>query len=304
MSIEENLPTLLPGISAGIKQSRREITAACRTRCPVVIVGEPGTGRDHVARIIHRFTDADDGPFLKLDFDRGEVPRDFDFRDYQKARATIYLDGQGREGAAKMSSLEKLTGILPDDSRLIFSLTTTPAEKAGTLSRLPRLGKKERRVFLPPLRDRLEDIPLLLGHFCRSHQFSGLRLKAEDLDYLYSHSWPRNLAELGEWAEKKMAAIPLHTTSLGKMLDGEIDAWVGVMMEHSSRNTGLLKKMTARVEKSVIRAVLDRTNGNQVESARILGVNRNTLAQKIKDLGLTMFTRKKRSRRKSPEDHQ
>ena len=93
-------------------------------------------------------------------------------------------------------------------------------------------------------------------------------------------------------------AIPPKASSLGKLLDREIDTWTGLMMRGSARRMGLHKKMIARVEKSLIRAVLERTNGNQVESAAILGINRNTLARKIRDHGLLSVARRRRTRKK------
>ncbi len=297
--MESLLLDLLPGISKGIRQARRELLSSSRHRLPTVITGEPGTGRDHAAALIHRLAPAA-GPgaaFVKIDMGDG---RQWESLDPDVAvPGTYYLDGCRRLNREQKALVKRLArNLAKGGGKLILSLTVTPVEEGQTPPPPLPQGEAFSCILLEPLRRRREDIPLLMSSLCRRHeQERALQLDACDMEYLYTHPWPRNLSELWEWMEVRLlCGREKPRSSLGKILDREIDEWVGAMIAGPGRTSGLLKKMTGQVEKMVIRAVLTRTRGNQVESAARLGINRNTLAQKIKQHGLSAAARRRNGR--------
>jgi DNA-binding NtrC family response regulator len=292
--MEKLLTELLPGIGKGVRQSRREILQACSRQRPVIIAGESGTGKDHTAAVIHRLSATEGLEFHRIDLSRGK-PSAVEHR--SKVPRTVYLDHVEMAGKGADSFIRSLFRQAGAGSRLIFSVTMTAREEAPSAALLGLLDTPFSMVSLQPLRRRREDLPILMETLVKRHAPSApLCLAPEDLDYLALHSWPGNLTELWGWLEPRVVASGTHretsNRSLGKVLDAEIEAWVSSMSGQGSRVTDLLKKVTGRVEKGVIRAVLTRTSGNQSESAQILGINRNTLANKIKEYGLTAATRR------------
>jgi len=167
-------------------------------------------------------------------------------------------------------------------------------------------------IRLPPLRERSEDIPELARHFLAEAQREGLPPKSFDsaaLDYLKGYRWPGNVrelenlvrrlgalysqevigvdvvrAELSELAEAKQGR-PVEDESLGgtveRLLRDYFDAHADGLPA-----TGLYDRVVREVERPLIELTLAATRGNQLKAARVLGVNRNTLRKKIRELDI------------------
>ena len=166
---------------------------------------------------------------------------------------------------------------------------------------------------LPPLRERAEDVPDLMRHFFAIAEREGLPAKQIDaaaLERLKRYRWPGNVRELENLARRLSALYPQETIS-GAVIDAELvqpavaapdddgraEDTIGAAMErHLTRYfsdfgdglppPGLYHRILREVEQPLLSAALAATRGNQIRAADLLGVNRNTLRKKIRDLDI------------------
>jgi len=166
---------------------------------------------------------------------------------------------------------------------------------------------------LPPLRDRTEDIPMLAQHFFSQVQAEGLPLKSVDagaMDRLTKHSWPGNVREL-ENLVRRLAALYTEDVISADIVDGEIAEGHGstapavggdgeslgesverhVAQYYAAHKgtlpaSGVHARIIREVERPLIVHTLTATRGNQVKAAHVLGLNRNTLRKKIRELDI------------------
>jgi len=168
---------------------------------------------------------------------------------------------------------------------------------------------------LPPLRERSEDIPDLVRHFLRKGAEAGLPIKSLDtdaLDLLKRYRWPGNVRELenlirrlavlhpGEDIPASAIASELREPVLSETGGAEEGASLATAAERYLTNyfrthgdrlppPGLYDRILQEVERPLISICLAATRGNQIRAAQLLGVNRNTLRKKIRDLGLEVI---------------
>ncbi|TNE39993.1 MAG: nitrogen regulation protein NR(I) [Alphaproteobacteria bacterium] len=166
---------------------------------------------------------------------------------------------------------------------------------------------------LPPLRERAEDIPDLVRHFLDQTQGEGLPIKSIDrdaLETLKKHKWPGNVREL-ENLVRRLAALYSDDVINAKVIEQELspqetpqngetyseDESLGMAVERhiakyfaahpdSLPPAGLYERVLREVERPLITLSLEATNGNQIKAADLLGVNRNTLRKKIRELDI------------------
>lgn len=169
---------------------------------------------------------------------------------------------------------------------------------------------------LPPLRERAEDVPDLVRHFFAIVEKEGLARKqidGEAMDRLKRYKWPGNVREL-ENLVRRLAALYPQDTITGAIIEGELDVrplpatgpdgeqdieadtLSAAMERHLSRYfanfrdtlppPGLYHRILRDIEGPLIAAALTATRGNQIRAAELLGVNRNTLRKKVRDLDL------------------
>ncbi len=166
---------------------------------------------------------------------------------------------------------------------------------------------------LPPLRERAEDIPELVRNFLTQAVEQGLPWKTLDqsaLERLKLHSWPGNVRELEnliqrlaalysqetigidviekEFAELTPAIQPSEKEGLAQSVEEHLEIYFSA---HDGRlpASGLYDRVVREVERPLITLTLQATRGNQVKAAEILGLNRNTLRKKIRDLGIPVI---------------
>jgi two-component system, NtrC family, nitrogen regulation response regulator GlnG len=169
---------------------------------------------------------------------------------------------------------------------------------------------------LPPLRERAEDIPDLLRHFFTIAEKEGLppkQIEPAALDRLKRHRWPGNVRELENLARRLSALYPQETISVA-VIDGELaqpampmpgdeapteESLSAAVERHLSRYfsgfddglppPGLYHRILREIEYPLLSAALAATRGNQIRAADLLGVNRNTLRKKIRDLDIQVI---------------
>jgi DNA-binding NtrC family response regulator len=143
------------------------------------------------------------------------------------------------------------------------------------------------RLTLPPLRERREDIPLLAEHFltkyARKFGRRGLRLSSEALDLLGSYSWPGNVRDLEHEVERAVAFSSDGEELSPDSFSEELRSWGSLL--HLSES-GPLAQAVEQVERQMIREALKRAAGNRSQAARLLGLSRRGLLNKIERYGL------------------
>jgi len=169
---------------------------------------------------------------------------------------------------------------------------------------------------LPPLRERVEDIPDLVRHFLRKAGDEGLPAKSVDgegLESLRRHRWPGNVREL-ENLIRRLAVLhagdaipssailaelkePVRTFGIeegagGESLSGAVERYLTQYFLAQGERLpppGVYDRVLAEIERPLISICLAATKGNQIRAAQLLGLNRNTLRKKIRDLGLEVI---------------
>jgi two-component system, NtrC family, nitrogen regulation response regulator GlnG len=169
---------------------------------------------------------------------------------------------------------------------------------------------------LPPLRERAEDVPDLMRHFFALAEREGLPQKQIDsaaLERLKRYRWPGNVRELENLARRLAALYPQETIT-GAVIDAELtqpaivaadgdgrgeDNISSAMERHLTRYfadfgdglppPGLYHRILREIEQPLLSAALAATRGNQIRAADLLGVNRNTLRKKIRDLDIQVI---------------
>lgn len=172
---------------------------------------------------------------------------------------------------------------------------------------------------LPPLRDRAEDVPDLIRHFTQQNVGEGLEAKRFEVDainILKNHSWPGNVRELENLVRRVMALYPQDVISSeiisAELQSGEVHSedsfaqgstgpvTISQAVEENMRSyftsfgdglppPGLYQRVLEEMEYPLILATLTATRGNQIRAAELLGLNRNTLRKKIRELGIAVY---------------
>jgi DNA-binding NtrC family response regulator len=319
----------LVGESPAICQIRRHIEKLARTRSAVLLQGESGTGKEVVARAIHNgggmghFIPIDCGslvgPLMESEL-FGHVRGAFTGA-VEAKRGLIELADGGTAffdeiGDLPLETQVKLLRLLQErEFRAVGSLTTRKVEIrviAATHRNLTR--EIERETFrqdlfyrlnvvtlrLPPLRERREDIPLLIERFLER---LGARhsLTNEVMETLMAYDWPGNVRELQNCIER-MAAMSsgplLHTRDLPSALQTYRSAQgaeglalaaaavAGAEPLRAPAQSGIIP--LTEMEKRAIREALEYTKGDRVMAAYLLGIGRTTLYRKLKEYGLVI----------------
>jgi two-component system NtrC family response regulator len=301
------------GTSPGIRAVRELISIVAKTpRTPVLVTGESGTGKELVANAIHRVSERADFPLIKINV--SAVPEQLlesEFFGYKKGAftdakenkkglfelasgGTLFLD---EIGEMKLSLQPKLLRFLETQTFNpvggVKEITVDARVIAATNKDLARLvadGRfrddlyyrlKVMVIDVPPLRDRTEDIPALIELFLeRANGELGKNVKGISegaMDILMGYGWPGNVRELKNVIER--AVILTDTDKVTTAV---------LPMELVGGPSGTLRdvKSLVQMERDHIIRVLVSVGGNRSEAARLLGISRSTLIEKIKRYGI------------------
>jgi len=302
--------TEIIGNSETIQDIFNTIDKVAKTEANVLILGENGTGKELIARALHRKSNRADQIFVNVDL--GAIleslfePELFGhikgaFTDARESRAgrfeltsggTIFLDEIGNLSIPLQSKLLSViqnrevvrigsNKSVPIDIRLICA-TNTPLSDLMNESKfrqdlLYRIKTVE--IKLPPLKDRPEDIPLLANHFLklftRKYGKENMAISKEALNKLKKFQWPGNIRELQHVVERTVIMSDGKTLKPFDFILQDMDTSI-------SGNTLKLEE----IEKNAIIKALKKHKGNLSNTAKTLGLGRTTLYRKMNKYGL------------------
>jgi DNA-binding NtrC family response regulator len=327
---------LLVGDSPPMQRLYKTIGAVAPADSTVLIRGESGTGKELVARAVHQASPRCDQPFVTVDCTA--LPQNlvecelYGHEAGAFTSATVAKPGKIEQAHGGTLFLDEISELpLPAQAKLLRFLETRQTERLGsTESRqldvrilaatnqdLDALCRDERfrqdlyyrihvvALDVPTLRDRRQDIPLLVAHFLE--QASGGRrpeISQAALDILTAHDWPGNVRELRNAIEHAAllcrgdAILPEHLPELlARAAAGpaaDLHRAAAALLDHTLEEqegegqdeAPLFDQIVAETERAVIAEALKLTGGNQTQTAALLGIHRTTLRNKIRDYGL------------------
>ena len=327
----------LVGKSSQMREIYKLIGIMASNTMTVLIEGETGTGKDLVARAIHTGSSRKDAPFVPVDC--GALPDELLESELFGYEAGAFTDAkkEGKPGRFELANggtlfLDEVSNMTPTlQVKLLRALQTQEIERLGgtrhlkvdvrviaatnqELSEMVKRGQfredlyyrfKRIALHLPPLRERQEDIPLLITHFLQLIQEElgkSIRgISKEGMELLQNYPWPGNVREL-ENCIRSAGALCRADVILPDDLPPEIrighqiDSTSTSQLEMSLKSVlqditkeaitqgkrELYAEVVALLDKSLIELVLDEFSGNHSKTADLLGMSRTTLLKKIK----------------------
>ncbi len=334
-SHEQALPGVI-GSSAAIREVARTTRQVAPARAAVLIVGETGSGKELIARAIHDLSPRQSGPYIRVNCGAlTESLLESELFGHVKGSFTGALDNRtGRFEAAHTGSifLDEINSTSPKlQVKLLRVLQEGEFERVGDT----RTNKVDTRliaatnrdlldeidsgrfredlyyrlnvvpIYLPPLRERREDIPILVEFFLKRYSDQNRRdvrrVSAEAMRRLREHDWPGNVRELQNYVERGVVlgeGPELTVEHLPPQLRGEAPprpirartsdpaALTAELVRQGLRAAGpqannLYDRIVGQVERELIEQVLASCERVQIKAAARLGINRNTLHKKL-----------------------
>jgi two-component system nitrogen regulation response regulator GlnG len=341
----EDLPLI--GRSAAMQEIYRVVARLTQTDLTVMITGESGTGKELVARALHEYGKRRNGPFVAINV--AAIPRELveselfghekgaftgaqarhTGRFEQAEGGTLFLD---EIGDMPMEVQTRLLRVVQEGEYTTVGGRTPIKTDVRIIAATNRDLQQqiEQGLFredlfyrlnvvplrLPPLRERLEDLPDLVRYFLDQAGSDGLPVKnieAEAIERLKRYHWPGNVREL-ENLVKRITALYAQDTLTGELVEQELSSNTRPAFDEAPGQDldvtqsierhladyfasfgerlpppGLYQRILRDVEYPLIAAALTATRGNQIRAAELLGLNRNTLRKKVRELDIQII---------------
>ncbi len=309
------------GNSAAMQEVYKTIGRVARSDATVLISGETGTGKELVATILHRSSSYSRGPLVKVNCAAlPETLLESELFGHEKGsftgalaqrkgrfemanKGTIFLD---EVGEMTLSTQKKLLRVLQErefervggsvsvkvDVRII-SATNKILPLEITESRFRedlyyRLNVIS--IFLPPLRDRRDDIPLLVEHFLDKHRYQPnlgpARISQGAMSRLIDYDWPGNVRELENMIERSTVLSQGGVITEEHIIFSGADNRRFVDIAQQVRKGTRLSELLADVEKLALTEALNQAEGDRVAAASLLGIPINDLQDRLGQFGL------------------
>ena len=331
-AVDQELPLI--GSSPLMQDVYRFLARVLHTDLSTIITGESGTGKDLLAHTMH-----DLGPRAPMDFVRINISssnidkiegtllggkEDLNISPASKS-STIYFDEiseMSDETQLQLLDLLRSDAVISKNYRFISSsrLSLQNLISQGIIREDLFYRLNVVNINLPPLRDRVGDIPDLTKHFLQQSALSGMPKKvisAKAIQLLQNAPWAGNIRELENFINSLVVLIsdeeitPNHVEEnlnlIPSVNSNELDADNGKLSSSVEKHIkryfdlhgdslpppGLYNRILKEIELPLIALSLSATRGNQIKTSELLGINRNTLRKKIKDLDIVVTRSKK-----------
>ncbi|MGH6882266.1 nitrogen regulation protein NR(I) [Hypericibacter sp.] len=341
---EEALPIV--GRSPAMQEIYRLLARLMTSDLTVLLTGESGTGKELIARALHDYGRRRKGPFVAVNM--AAIPRDLiesDLFGHERGSFTGAINkatGRFEQAAGGTLFLDEIGDMpLEAQTRLLRVLqegefTTVGGREAiradlrivaathRDLREQVRRGQFREDLYyrlnvvplrLPPLRERIEDIPDLVRHFLNRATEEGGSAKmfdAASIERLQRYEWPGNVRELenlvrrvaviygedvigADIVARELAAIASAATPGKPTSESLATAAERHLRDYFAAHThglparGLYDRVLREIERPLIQLSLEATRGNQIRAAEMLGLNRNTLRKKIRELDISVL---------------
>jgi two-component system nitrogen regulation response regulator GlnG len=329
----EAVPEIL-GQAPAMQEVFRAIGRLAQSQATILLNGESGTGKELVARALHRHSQRAGKPFIAIN--TASIPKELlesELFGHERGAFTGALGmrrGRFEQAEGGTLFLDEIGDMPPDlQTRLLRVLSESHFYRVGghqpiranvrvitathqDLEKRVSEGLFREDLFhrlnvirlrLPPLRERREDIPLLVRHFAQaSARELGVepkRLTDDAIKYLASLDWPGNVRQLENvchWINVMAPGVTVDVNGLPPELHNEAkesgdDDWVSALDREIERRlqrgeTPVLNELSRQFESTLIMRALSHTGGRRIEASHLLGMGRNTLTRKIQELNL------------------
>lgn len=312
-----------------------------KSNASVLLLGETGTGKEVIAKAVHQISPRGSGPFVRVNCGAlSESLLESELFGHVRGSFTGAIDNRtGRFEAAHTGTvfLDEINSTTPKlQVKLLRVLQEREFERVGdtqtirvdtrviAASNRDLLAEVEADRFredlyyrlnvvpihLPPLRERREDIPELIGHFLNAYNEANDRyvvhIEAKAMEAMQEYHWPGNVRELQNYIERAVVMAPgdeltcdlLPETVLGqrrprttRLREADLETLTYELVQQALGTAGpqedsLHTKVVNRVERELIAQVLTSCDNVQIKAAAKLGINRNTLHKKLKEYNL------------------
>jgi two-component system response regulator AtoC len=314
---------LIFGHSRQMELARANIDKIATASVPILIRGESGSGKETIAKMIHRLSPRSKGPFVKVScaaiphslfeselfgYEKGAFTGAYEARSglvERAQRGTLLLD---EVAALSLAMQGKLLELMQDCNFARLGGGESRAIDARILCTTSRMLERDvaRGTFrddlfyrvnvvvlnIPPLRERKEDIPALVDYFCKRFNRDFRRntgpISDRTLKLLLEHDWPGNIREL-ENLMKRYVVLESQDVIVTELLG---DGFNSLMLQLNGNGGSIsLKTLTRQavrdLERKIILQVLHASNWNRKEAARVLKVSYRGLFYKIKNAGVS-----------------
>jgi two-component system nitrogen regulation response regulator NtrX len=306
------------GDSVAMRALRQQLSLMAASNGRVLIYGESGTGKELVAHAIHQISTRASEPFVEVNC--AAIPEDFIESELfghrkgsfqgtledkvgklQKANGgTLFLDEVGdmslKTQAKVLRSLdEQRFEPLGAETSIQVDVRVVAATNKNLEEEIERGNFREDLFYrlnvvpfyVPPLRDRIEDVPLLADHFLREFTTAYGRkpkeLTPEAYQVLQEYQWPGNVRELRNLMERIVIMNPQVRVDARHI---PLNPTRRAVFERPAERFGSLHEVRAAAEREYILKKLEETRGNMTKTAELLGLERSNLYRKMKALGI------------------
>ncbi|HET9992867.1 MAG TPA: sigma 54-interacting transcriptional regulator [Kofleriaceae bacterium] len=326
----------LVAASPAMRAVAEQVEAYADGGAPVLITGEHGTGRELVARVLHQRGPRGKAHFITVrpTFESSDLQKvegdDACERAHRALRAaaggTLVVKDMIDLSAPSQRTLKRaIRDRKNPNAHDVHVVATADVDVERAVD--AEIVKRDfydlfaaRRIELPPLRDRTDDLPVLserwIKHYAAEVGRPKPTISSRAHTRLAEYPWPGNVAELKSIARRLIVRVarnrieagdvdevlpvvatrvPLEDLAFEEMVKAKLAGLLARIDGYPAHD--LYEKVLARVERPLFDLVLAHTGGNQLKAAELLGLNRNTLRKKLADLGIASKTKKSREDR-------
>lgn len=306
----ESAPTdLMVYSGSSMRELMEKAMQVAQSEVTVLIQAESGTGKELLARSIHENSKRRKGPFVALNC--AAMPENlleselFGHEKGSFSGAVATKPGKFELASGGTMLLDEISEMLPIlQAKLLRVLQERVVDRVGAIKPIPIdvrvIATTNRRLTemvasgsfrsdlfyrlnvvpltIPPLRERKDEIPLLVEHFCRRYAWDKpVSFAPETIQLLQRYDWPGNVRELENIVQRALVLCPREEVYPEDLF---------LEQPNSSQNGGHEARTLSEMEKKMILMTLEETGGNRTRAAEILGISVRTLRNKLKEYAI------------------